>query len=739
MKNDGQQTDAKSGPAQDLPGLTDLPFAQAEIATTERERFLAEVVEAAVMPFAVGVADGRLIMFNQAFADLTGYSREELQQRQLTWSTDLTPIEWRALEVTQLAEAVRTRMPVRYEKEYLRKDGTRVPIELFVQPAFDAEGRLQHYRCFLSNIAARKQAEVARQQAEEQYRSLFVTLLEGFCIIKVIFDSNNMPVDFRYLEVNPAFEKQTGLPAAQGKCVRELIPGLEAHWFEFYGKIARTGKPARCVNHVKELNRWYDVSAYRIGVPECGTIAVLFNDITAVKRTEAALREREKQLRLFVEQAPVSIAMFDAGMRYIAASQRWLADYGLAGQELQGRSHYEVFPEIPDRWKEIHRRCLAGAAEHCEEDPFVRADGRTQWLRWDVRPWHAETGTEGGIIIFAEDITKRKLVEQEVRQSQQLLQDIINNSQTLIYVKDLDGRIRIANQALGDALGMPPGEMVGKTSREIVSNPEHAEIHMANDQRVIETGQAFTLEENTPGHVYLSVKFPLRNVHGQITGIGGISTEITARKKVEDVLRFLGQSVASGSGEAFFTELAQYLAQALDVDYVCIARLTEDRLAAQTLAIIHDGKFDDPMTYTLKDTPCGDLVGKLIRCFPSHVRRRFANDPVLQELQAESYAGVSLWNAKGQAIGLIAVIGRQPLADLHLTESILQLVAVRASGELERQQAEEELRRHAAELERFNRAMVGRELRMIELKHEVNELCGKLGQKKAYPLEFEQA
>ncbi len=128
----------------------------------EESRFLADVVERADIAFGVGAPDGRLVLFNQAFADLTGYSRAELEERALTWSSDLTPPEWRDKEAGLLAGAVRARKAVRYEKEYLRKDGSRVPIELFVQPIFDEAGNLLHYRSFLGEISERKRAEQRR-------------------------------------------------------------------------------------------------------------------------------------------------------------------------------------------------------------------------------------------------------------------------------------------------------------------------------------------------------------------------------------------------------------------------------------------------------------------------------------------------------------------------------------------------------------------------------------------------
>jgi PAS domain S-box-containing protein len=154
-------------------------------------------------------------------------------------------------------------------------------------------------------------------------------------------------------------------------------------------------------------------------------------------RALETLRTQREHLRLVIETAPASIAMFDRDMRYLFVSARWMTDYALGDRPIIGRSHYEVFPEIPERWKEIHRRCLAGAVERSEEDAFPRADGTTDWVRWEIRPWRDERGTIAGIVIFSEVITARKRAELALRQTEEQLR----HSQKMEAVGRLAGGI----------------------------------------------------------------------------------------------------------------------------------------------------------------------------------------------------------------------------------------------------------------------------------------------------------
>ncbi len=147
----------------------------------------------------------------------------------------------------------------------------------------------------------------------------------------------------------------------------------------------------------------------------------IITDITARKRSEIALKQEEEKLSLFVRFAPVSMAMFDLNMCYLTVSQRWLDMYQLGSREsIIGRSHYDVFPNIPDSWKKIHQECLAGETRKCDQDSFILADGSMQWLKWEVLPWRTSTNKVGGILIFVEDITEMKQLEKQFYHAQRL-------------------------------------------------------------------------------------------------------------------------------------------------------------------------------------------------------------------------------------------------------------------------------------------------------------------------------
>jgi PAS domain S-box-containing protein len=182
------------------------------------------------------------------------------------------------------------------------RDGREVPIEDSAAPILDAGGKVSGVVIVFHDVTEKRRALEALRKSEERYRTLFKTIDVGFCIVEMIFNAENRPIDYRFLEVNAAFEEQTGLHAVEGKLMRELAPAHEEHWFEIYGKIALTGESEHFVNEARALHRWFDVYAYRVGAPENRQIAILFNDISGYKEAEEALRQSGAELELRVQE-----------------------------------------------------------------------------------------------------------------------------------------------------------------------------------------------------------------------------------------------------------------------------------------------------------------------------------------------------------------------------------------------------------------------------------------------------
>ena len=270
---------------------------------------------------------------------------------------------------------------------------------------------------------------------------------------------------------------------------------------------------------------------------------------TAERRWAAQLRrESEERLRLFIEYAPSAIAMFDRNMRYLAVSQRWVEDYGLGDRPVIAESHYDIFPEIPERWKEAYQRGLAGEVVGTEEDCFKCPNGSVQWLRWEVRPWRLSDGQIGGIVVFTEDITDHKQAEEKLRVGEELLRAIMNSLANHIAVLDKQGAIIAVNEAWSrfaqaNNLQMSPAEWVGvkyfDVCREAARYDEMARDVLRGLEEVC-AGLRLSFEYEYPCHSADEQRWfklcvtPLAGATGALV----VSHEnITTRKRAEEALQ----------------------------------------------------------------------------------------------------------------------------------------------------------------------------------------------------------
>ncbi len=350
---------------------------------------------------------------------------------------------------------------------------------------------------------------------------------------------------------NKAAERMFGYPASEmiGQSIRRLVPpdrqpeedmilarlarseSIERHEMVLLAKDGRTFDASITVSPMR------DAEGHIIG---CSKI---IRDITQRKRTEARLAEREAQLALFVEHAPAAIAMFDGEMRYLAASRRYVSDFRLPPDvELIGRSHYEIFPDIPPRWREVHARVLAGEELAHEEDPFLRLDGRTDWCRWLMKPWRTAEGRIGGALLFSEVITaqvetRRALVDSEAR-----FRATFENAPVGIAHFDPDFAWLMANEALCRILGYRADELVTKSLEEI-NHPDDlrtclAHVERMRDRKIDSFGMDKRYRRKDGSMLWIRLTNGcVRKSDGSIDYFVCTFEDISARKHAEEELR----------------------------------------------------------------------------------------------------------------------------------------------------------------------------------------------------------
>jgi PAS domain S-box-containing protein len=339
------------------------------------------------------------------------------------------------------------------------------------------------------NLTRRQQAQEKLRESDERYRTLFNTLIEGFCIIEVIFDAESRPVDYRFLEINEAFEGQTGLKNARGRLMRDLAPEHEVHWFEIYGRVALTGQPAHFVNEARALGRWYEVNAYRVGEPERRRVAILFSDISERKRAEEKIRaSEEKFARAFATNpAALAITRIEDGVT-IEVNETWQAMMGHSRDEAIGRSTFDLHT-----WQTPEDR--ARYAKDLREKGSI-TDREVTLLRESGEPFTAllsavilpVAGEDVALSAWL-DISDRKRAEEAVRESEARFRRLYESGMLGVIFWNLDGAILDANDKFLEITGYDRDDLAaGHIDWVHMTPPEYRPLDEASVEELKATG-----------------------------------------------------------------------------------------------------------------------------------------------------------------------------------------------------------------------------------------------------------
>jgi len=553
---------------------------------------------------AIVALNGAFLEVNEALAAIVGYPPGELVQT--TFQAITHPDDRKSDR--EAAQKLLSRQLETYqtEKRCLHKDGHEVWTLANASAIMGHDGAPSSFVFQVQDITRRRQAEEEVRRANRALRTLSngnqalvratdeATLLQDLC--RVIVNDGG----FRCAWVGAADhdENKTLRPLASAGIDLDYIQRLQLTWDEASKWICPTGAaicregPVVCRDYTTDpsMNLWREVAVqcrFRSSLslplkvdetllgslsiyaespdafdePEIALLAELADDLAfgirglrtraSRDRAEQSLEASEALLRQFIRYAPAAVAMFDADMRYIQASERWLTEYHLDGQEIIGRSHYDVFPDVPERWKQVHQRVLAaGAVERCEEDPFPRADGRTEWILWEVRPWHKPGGAVGGLIMFTQVITDRKRADQALLESQAKLVLAMDMAKLGQWELDVaSGMFTFSDEfyALHRTTAAREGgpRMSGEEYlRRFVHPDDAATVQRAKDLAVAAADPNFTHQfehriiraDGTTAHVVVRSAIE-KDAQARTIRTYGVNQDITERKEADEALR----------------------------------------------------------------------------------------------------------------------------------------------------------------------------------------------------------
>lgn len=399
--------------------------------------------------------------------------------------------------------------------------------------------------------------------------------------------------------------------------------------------------------------------------------------------------------RTALEYSPDVIVCYDLELRRRYANRTFERLHDLTPEQYLGRRPTEL-SRIGDHALEVERllRAALETGQLQELDFEWRAvDGRMLWHSVRIVVEHDEHGRPAGLLSIASDITARKQAERALVAREQEYRSLADAAGAHIMRWDLEGHIRYANPMAQRMLGTEP---IASDVHEVAISTTVRRFDFL-DRAVLEVvcgGEETTVEHRVRGRdgrdreqqVRLT---PERDADGRVVGIVGVGHDITERKRVEAAWQFITQRGWGDDGESFFPALARFLARTLQIDYVLIDAIDDDAPGvAESVAMWSMGEMAPNVRYSLKGTPCETIARGTICAYGADVQQLFPLDQLLVEMQVQCYVGVPLLDPAGRAIGLIAVMDRNPLPDENLATAVLRLVAARACAELMRDRSD---------------------------------------------------
>ena len=433
------------------------------------------------------------------------------------------------------------------EHRVLRIDGGEGWARSRAVPLLDADGQIVEWFGTASDVTLERRAQQALAESQERYRDLFNSMDEGYCIIEMIFDDADKAVDWRFLEVNPAFAKLTGIDDAVGRRMRDIAPEHEAHWFETYGRVALTGEAVRFVNDAKSLqNRWFDLYAVKVGPPHSRKVAVLFTNITERRQAEAALRASEEQFRATFENAAVGIVHVGLDHRWLRVNPAACRLVGYTADELTAMTFTELtHPDDVAGNLDLLNRLLAGEIpSYTVEKRFIHKSGRHVWVTATAALLRDAEGRPQYVIGALEDMSEKKATLAQLELQRRFVERLTHGMPNTLHVYSRAEQRNVwVNRHLGDTLGYAEQDIaqMGRGFMQQVLHPQDTAAMDAHLDRVFAAADSEVLDveyrvcDRSGQWRWLRQSDTVfrRDAQGRAVELVGTATDVTVRKRIE--------------------------------------------------------------------------------------------------------------------------------------------------------------------------------------------------------------
>ncbi|MBN1301967.1 MAG: PAS domain S-box protein [Melioribacteraceae bacterium] len=674
----------------------------------EEYRQLAGIIDSTTDLVTVADENEKIVYINSAGTSLLGWNPEEENRKK--YLKDICPDDEYSGTIINGIKTALKEGSWKGETTIYGSIKNKIPVSIVLIASKSKAGNLNYISAIMRNISEMKRVESQLRESEYRYRTLFETANDSIFLMR----------DDIFVDCNPKTLEIFG-------CERKDIIGKHPHMFSpdnqpdgLNSKEKARKKISDAIHGKSQTFQWQhkkldgtlfdaEVSLNVVNLHGGNFIQAIVRDVTERKKEKEELEKIQSLLLAALEQNPAGIIIADAKEKIITfANSSAIRTSGLKKDTITGAHINEYFKNItafhPDgtRYQSedlpLRKALLKGETTESAEIFFFDSRKNRKWILINGAPITNSRGEIiAGIIIFL-DITRLKNIEEALRLNEQHLRTLINSLPVIIWSTDVKGNFTFAEGRMLNNLKVSSGDILGRSLYKIYDK---------NDPMIINTKRALNGETFASGFEFAGIHFeshhsPIYDSNGEVQGTTGVAIDISARKKIENVLQTFAEDLSAITGEAFFKSAVEFIAGITDTQYCLIGEYESTGNSIKTIAYWENGKIGNNFSYSLKDTPSANLLKQTSQSINHSAYKLYSKDQMLADLKIEGYFGKTLTDYSEKPIGVLILLSTNPIENTEFTSTVLKIFAVRCSSELERLNYERQVINVKNEAEKAN-------------------------------------